>query len=128
MLYEVITITNTFPHKRIIYQNSLDITNLDTWIQTADATPPTQQRQSLEVDYDTYGAGEALLGWLDDELEITGINAGAATQQLITQIKDLINKEAYAIGHLKFMASDGFITVITSYSIHYTKLYEVKIK
>ena len=57
------------------------------------------------MDYDRYGAGEARLGWLDEELEIFSPEGRAvvAATRLVNAIYSGIRRRHYAIGHLKFL-------------------------
>jgi hypothetical protein len=66
-------------------------------------------RQTLTIDYDIYGAGEAELAWLDEEIGIvtTDGTAVAAGYELVTRIYDKITAAGYPIGHLKFLMDNG---------------------
>src|SRR4029077_11539792 len=52
---------STYPVKEIIYMNAFDEKDVQHWIELLHKFNIPDQRQSLEVDYDTYGAGEAML-------------------------------------------------------------------
>jgi len=96
--------------KIILYQNSYSAENIERWISLMcyefnnDSARPT-----LEIDYDIYGAGEAELAWLDEEIGIVSENneAVAAGCLLIRKIYDRIVSLGYPIGHLKFLMDNG---------------------
>jgi Ni2+-binding GTPase involved in maturation of urease and hydrogenase len=96
--------------KTILYQNSLDKESIQYWITTiCDNYQNSSLRPSLQLDYTIYGAGEAELGWLNEEIGIvtSDTNAVAAGFILINKIYDKIIQQGYPIGHLKFLMNDG---------------------
>lgn len=90
-----------FPGKTILYQNSFDKTHIARWLDTLDTTAFTPDLPSLEIDYDTYGAGEAKLAWLDQQLEIESPSQQARHAALA--LCKLIAQTRHPIGHLKFL-------------------------
>jgi Ni2+-binding GTPase involved in maturation of urease and hydrogenase len=98
-----------FPHKLLLFQNSLDSTSISYWISAMQQFQLKEKRKVLEINYDTYAEGEAKLGWLDEELEIltAGGTAMDAASSLVNKIYGSINQAGYLIGHLKFLLSDG---------------------
>ena len=90
--------------KIIITQNSLDLHNIDNWLDTLENLPP-RKRTSLEIDYQSYGKGEADLAWLDEEVNFRSKQSGAgesAIRFIETVITDIKQKQI-PIGHLKFL-------------------------
>lgn len=94
-----------FPGKEIIYQNSLQPEDISKWLQALQDFDFEKQRYSLEINYDKYGAGEAKLAWLDDEIDILSAKENAIEMGtiLINRIYEKIQQEKYPIGHLKFL-------------------------
>ena len=90
-----------YKDKLILYQDSYNEDHIARWLHTLDTTPFTKDLPSLDIDYDTYGAGEAKLAWLDQELHIDG-PAGNAQHAAITLIEN-IAQTTHPIGHLKFL-------------------------
>ncbi|NWJ51255.1 MAG: hypothetical protein HXX14_10350 [Bacteroidetes bacterium] len=92
---------------KILYQVSINENSLNNWLETID-TIKRQKRESLAIDYDIYGKGEADLAWLDEEITIESENrnATAFAYQLIEEILSLIRHHHFTIGHLKFMLID----------------------
>lgn len=96
-----------YPGKTVLYQNSLMRENIRKWMDTLFGSIPGS-RESLELDYDIYGAGEAELAWLDAEVEVIANhkNAIAGGRELIGRIHSKIVEHRLPIGHLKFLISD----------------------
>lgn len=98
-------LTNThFDRKILINQNSLDSLNIQKWITTLD-TLPIKRRDSLDIDYQIYGQGEADLAWLDEEISIHSEDQSAwdCALQFIESMVDEIKQKKIAVGHLKFL-------------------------
>lgn len=90
-----------YPGKIILYQNSFDETHIARWLKTLDTIPFTKDLPSLEIDYDTYGAGEAKLAWLDQQLKIDSPTHQA--QHAALALAKAIAQTPHPIGHLKFL-------------------------
>lgn len=102
-------ITAEYGNKIIRYQNSLSKESITEWLQLVDGNfYNTSLRSTLEINYDIYGAGEAELAWLDEEIGIVAKdkNAIAAGYSLINKIYTKIAQHEYPIGHLKFLMDD----------------------
>lgn len=70
-------------------------------------------RTMIEVDYDTYAEGEAVLGWLNATYELKGnsIEWESWSRRLLAALKGRVETANAAIGHVKFLveAKDGFV-------------------
>ncbi len=108
-----------FNTKTVIFQNSLNPKNIENWLVTLD-TLPARQRESLKIDYQIYGKGEADLAWLDEEISIhTGDDSSwdRAIRFIETMVKEIKQKQIN-IGHLKFLLKgEGF-----NYKISFTTI------
>jgi G3E family GTPase len=100
---------NRYPQKEILYQNSLDTESIRKWINCMNNFVAASKRKTLEIDYNIYGAGEAKLAWLNEEVEIrtTDNKAVEAAVTLIDKIHAGIKSASHTIGHLKFLIDDG---------------------
>lgn len=98
-----------FDGKVILYQNSLSAENIQQWLTICDDFQNSLLRTSPEIDYDIYGAGEAELAWLDEEIGIVtnDHSAVAVGYLLINKIYNKIVGQDLPIGHLKFLMDDG---------------------
>lgn len=92
--------TGRYPGKTILYQDSFNEDHISHWLQTLEhISPGSNTLPSLDIDYDLYGAGEARLAWLDQDMviESPSHNAQNAALTLIYRLSET----SYPIGHLK---------------------------
>ena len=97
-------IRNDYSGKTIVLQNSLNRNDVLAWINLLDRFKPVQDRNSLDVDYELYGYGEARLAWLDKSIVIESPhgNCGFVARNIIRSIFNQLKHEQLTIGHLKF--------------------------
>jgi G3E family GTPase len=102
-------ISDAFSGKTILYQNSLSEEGIQHWLDTCENFHNATLRPALSIDYDKYGAGEAELAWLDEEIGIASEdkNAVKAALLLADTIYNKIKAGNYPIGHLKFLLDNG---------------------
>ena len=103
-------IAEAYSDKIVRYQNSLLKESVIEWLQLVnDNFYNLSLRSTPEINFDIYGAGEAELAWLDEEIGIVtnDNNAIAATYNFINKIYTKIVQHEYPIGHLKFLINDG---------------------
>ena len=102
-------IRDDYSDKAVLYQNSLAPQNIKQWLQSLDQFSMHTARTSLELDYDIYAEGEAMLAWLDESLDIhtTDHTAYQVALKIIDEIEVDIRAHGYTIGHLKFLIDDG---------------------
>jgi hypothetical protein len=98
-----------YPGKALRLQNSLDREDVLAWVgalESGEAAPPAE---SLEIDYDRYGAGEAALAWLDETLIFTVPEQAGRTviQRFLTELLARLRESGMAIGHLKLLVKGG---------------------
>lgn len=93
---------------KILYQNSLEPSQIKHWINTVNDFPVPAFRNSLAIDYEQYAIGEAEMAWYDSEVEIRSDDgsAGETAHKLMLSIYDKLVAGQRIIGHLKFMLSD----------------------
>lgn len=115
-------IASAYPGKKILYQNSLSEDSIKIWVDTLlTGFNNKLLRPALTVDYDLYGAGEAELAWLDEEVTIVTKDetAADACYTLMKIINDKIMAGGYPIGHLKFLMDSG----LQQCKISFTSIY-----
>ncbi len=97
-------IRNEYPGKTIVYQNSLKDEDIVAWLDMLDQLTSPKQGDSLTIDYDVYGEGEAQLAWLDKSIIIQSPlgNGGFVARQIIRSIFNQLKQQQLTIGHLKF--------------------------
>jgi Ni2+-binding GTPase involved in maturation of urease and hydrogenase len=93
-----------YPGKTIIHQNSLRQDDVVKWLSLLNQFAPRGKRDSLNLDYDLYGNGEAQLAWLDKSIIIQSPmgNGGFIARQIIRSIFNQLQQKNLTIGHLKF--------------------------
>ncbi|MEP6681963.1 MAG: GTP-binding protein [Parafilimonas sp.] len=108
-----------YADKRIIYINGTDNKSILQWLDAINKAVENNKPSSLNIDYEIYGAGEAMLAWLDAELRIysSNNNAKAIALKLTQNIYKNIQAENLSIGHLKFLIDDNI-------KISYTATFE----
>ena len=99
-----------FPRKEIMAVSARNGAGLDAWF--ARLTSETQTaRQTMEVDYDLYADGEALMGWLNCTVQLSAerlFDADSLLQQLAGEIQKRLQAQQAEIAHLKMTFSpDG---------------------
>lgn len=102
-------IASRYPGKKILAVSSRDGTNLDEWfdlITTMEQTPGT----AMEVDYETYADGEALLGWLNGTARLVpdqAFDASGFLRELAVKIQTRMRDGGMEIAHLKMTMRPG---------------------
>jgi G3E family GTPase len=93
-----------FPDKQIKLQNSLDDASVQEWLRLLAVAPSVK---TVSIDYERYGAGEAQLAWLNDEVIFTtALDSGRAV--VLDYIQNLLDHLGHTpIGHLKFLVRDA---------------------
>src|SRR5690606_26028272 len=93
--------------KSYIFQNSTSEADVNHWLSRLQGMKASGL--VLDIDYNTYGEGEARMAWLDKKLVIEDDARMAAnvTRKLIEAIFRRISEERLLIGHLKFFVDAG---------------------
>ena len=99
----VSTIGDTFPHAQTFVCSAKDGTGVEAWF---DALLSMKSRDSrpLEINYDLYAEGEALLGWLNCTVQLESDAPFDGNQTLVDLaggIRDRVVKRGGDIAHLK---------------------------
>lgn len=92
-----------FPQAEIVTVSARTGSNLDHWFgRLAETT--LADRRAMDVDYDTYAEGEALLGWLNATVGIAAsvpVDGNRFLQRLASGIRERLAAEGLEIAHLK---------------------------
>ena len=99
------------PHQRVFRVSAKDGTGVDAWFEAV-LTGEHSSARALEIDYDTYAEGEALLGWLNCTVQLradTPFDANQTLVELAGRIRQGIAGVGQDIAHLKMTldAQDG---------------------
>jgi len=99
-----------FPRKETLAVSARHGAGLDAWFARL-ASEAQAVRQTMEVDYDLYAAGEALMGWLNCTVRLAAtelFDADALLPQIAGEIQKRLQAQRAEIAHLKMTFSpDG---------------------
>jgi G3E family GTPase len=106
-----------FPAKHILFQNSLDNHSVNNWVEII-RKQEEKEHKAIDVDYVKYGAGEANLAWLDEEISIVSTNNSSVelAYDFIKKLSDDIVQRQLPIGHMKFYLSFNNQSLKLSYT------------
>ena len=81
---------------------------IDQWIEFVSSRTESG-RQLLDIDYDRYAHGEAVLGWLNGTVNLHGSDADwdALLSDLMNGLKSRLTAENLRTGHVKVIAENG---------------------
>jgi len=101
----------SFPRARVVSCSAREGTGLDAWFDTIDRTVP-DSGPAMELNYDTYAEGEALLGWLNCTVRLSAAAPFDANETLVRLARDIqgrVSAKGHEIAHLKMTldAEDG---------------------
>ena len=94
-----------YPQKQTLFVNALEVDSIQQWLAVLDNNN-SNNLSSLHIDYNTYGAGEAMLAWLDEETEIYSNDAITDAIWLTNKIYTKIQEAQLPIGHVKFLINN----------------------
>ncbi|MEI6467365.1 MAG: GTP-binding protein [Verrucomicrobiota bacterium] len=100
-------IAGKYPGKDIIAVSARTDANLDAWFERIIAGEQSA-RAAMQVDYQVYADGEALLGWLNCTVQISAtlaINSDAFLQRLATEVQQRLQLNHAEVAHLKMTLS-----------------------
>lgn len=106
----VSTLKSTYPKATVLACSAKEGTDLDPWFDAIEEGKPRQD-PSMELDYDLYAEGEALLGWLNCTVRLDAPAPFDANETLLRLARDLRGRVAARgeIAHLKMTldSNDG---------------------
>ena len=106
---EMERLVRDWPGKQILRISARTGQGLDQWFSLLAEGPPSTTERLMEVDYQRYGTGEALLGWFNARLLLTEgnweLDGNALLEQLALNIQKRIESEGIQIAHFKMSLS-----------------------
>lgn len=107
----------SFPKARVLCCSAKEGQGLDAWFDLLDAAPPGSG-PAMDLDYDRYAEGEALLGWLNATIRVESPAPFDANRTLLSLARELRSRLAGAggeIAHLKMTldSGDGSLSVVS---------------
>jgi G3E family GTPase len=96
-----------FPSAEILTASARNGDGLEPWFARV-MSSDQQARRAMEVDYEIYAEGEALLGWLNCTVQMSAtaeFDGNATLRTLARRIQELLNAEHAEVAHLKMTLS-----------------------
>ena len=108
-----------FPEARVLSVSARDELALTPWFNTLFSQTQGAERTPMEVDYETYADGEALLGWLNATVTLSTadeFDANALIKFLAVKVQSCMAKDQVEVAHFKMTYSpdDGIAGEIAS--------------
>ena len=110
-------VAREFPRARVFAVSAKSGEGLEPWFE-AILAPRTGESTALDLDYDAYAEGEALLGWLNATARVTApapFDANVMLLSLVAGIRDALAAEGAEIAHLKttLETAEGSLAVVS---------------
>ncbi len=96
-----------FPRAEVLEVSARTGSGLDAWFDKLTGTQQTP-RAVMDVDYEVYADGEALLGWLNCTVQVSSaaaFNGNAAVKLLAKELQTRLNAGGVEVAHLKMTLS-----------------------
>lgn len=106
------TLRQRYPEATVYCCSARDGLDLDAWFDQILTEECAGDRPTMELDYERYGEGEALLGWLNSTLRVqsrSGVAPDGLLLDLARAIGDRVGAEGAEIAHLKMTLDGGDI-------------------
>jgi len=102
-----------FPDADIMTVSAITGDGIDEWLKEVLHRTDSGQRLA-EVDYDIYAEGEAVLGWLNSTIELSGepTDWDVFTRNLMQNLSQQFDSNNASVGHVKIIleAGDNYLT------------------
>lgn len=97
-----------FPASEVMAVSSLTGEGIDQWLDKVLNSTEAGKRL-VEVDYDVYAEGEAVLGWLNSTVELTGtaVDWDAFANKLMQSLSRQFDAMNASVGHVKILMESG---------------------
>ncbi len=98
-----------YPGRRVLTVSAHNGDGLEDWFELL-LTESSDPKSLMEVDYERYGIGEALLGWLNATVEIparqNGIGGAEILHSLMHAIAEELERQEIQVAHCKASLQD----------------------
>ena len=97
-----------FPDSEVMIMSSLSGEGMEEWLEKVQNSNETGKRL-VDVDYDVYAEGEAVLGWLNSTIELSGnsVDWDAFALQLMQNLSSQFDQMKASVGHVKILIESG---------------------
>jgi G3E family GTPase len=101
-------VKKAFPECDVITLSSMNGTDVANWIEKV-INSEDSGKHIIELDYDKYAEGEAVLGWLNCSASLTGNNVDwdLFTRRFMTEFALKFDKNNNVVGHVKAIVERG---------------------
>ena len=104
-----------FPDSEVMTVSTVSGEGIDEWLNKVQNSTDAGKRL-VDVDYDVYAEGEAVLGWLNSTIEMTGksINWDAFAHKLMQSLSSQFDLMNASVGHVKILIESGDKYIISN--------------
>jgi len=97
-----------YPNSEVLSVSSKTGEGIAYWLKLICSSTKTGQK-IVEVDYDTYAKGEAVLGWLNASIHLKGeqINWDVFVSNFLAEFSRQIDQKKISVGHVKVILENG---------------------
>jgi G3E family GTPase len=97
-----------FPDSKVQTFSSVSGEGLNEWLENVQNSDEAGKRL-VEVNYDIYAEGEAVLGWLNSTIELTGssVNWDVFARELMQSLSLQFDAMGASVGHVKILVESG---------------------
>lgn len=104
-----------FPDSEVMTVSSVSGDGLEEWLNKVQNSIDAGKRL-VEVDYDVYAEGEAVLGWLNSTIELTGnsVNWDVFARELMQGLSRQFDTMEASVGHVKILIEAGAQYIVSN--------------
>jgi len=97
-----------FPDSEVMALSSVSGEGMGEWLTKVQNSNEAGKRL-VEVDYDVYAEGEAVLGWLNSTIELSGVSVDwdAFARELMQSLSHRFDAMKASVGHVKILVESG---------------------
>lgn len=97
-----------YPQSEVLTISSKTGVGMEEWLQKV-LTSTISGQHIVEVDYEKYAEGEAVLGWLNGTISLHGkeVNWDSFAMKFLTEFSERVDNFGYGVGHIKIMLESG---------------------
>lgn len=104
-----VRLASGYPKAEVLAVSARSGFGVEAWLETVMATSRAGTHV-VDVDYDIYAEGEAVLGWLNATYQlksVTSIDWSVFAEKLMGSLSERFDNSAAEIGHIKFAIASG---------------------
>jgi len=104
-----------FPDSEVLTVSSVSGEGLEEWLNKVQNSVDAGKKL-VEVDYDVYAEGEAVLGWLNSTIELSGnsIDWDTFAKRLMQSLSKQFDAMGASVGHVKILLESGNKYVVSN--------------